>query len=366
MSALPALLPNPIRTGVAMHRFRIHPRIVHSIAATCALLVCASTWAAEKGEFDGQCVEGLAQGKHVPTDCAITWADKDGKTYCFSDAKSKTLFLKDPVANLEKAREYLASSEVEATQAEMTDFTGDDVKKFTKDLIDSATAKNGGAFPFNDPVTGEKLEVLFDQFQFVRHLEGYGFFPDVTFHSKDEPAKKYVFDFWVKPRHGKLVLMDTRLYRAPKKEGDTWTLVSRSPTPWWWIPSSEHPGDTEVRRGWQVMSAIDEDILDQKAKNNGLFTVKDNVTGENISLEYVAIHQPVRKLKEDGSYFACSDFRKVGTKDQFYDIDFWINDKSGKMSVKDVRVHKIPVLMDGSWVQESRYSFSDKDFDVVP
>src|SRR5580692_7752799 len=35
-------------------------------------------------EFDGQCVEALAEGKHVTTNCTTTWTDKDGKTYCFS------------------------------------------------------------------------------------------------------------------------------------------------------------------------------------------------------------------------------------------------------------------------------------------
>ncbi len=355
---------NLVRPGPSLSR--VHRRTVLGFILAFALAPALDAAGADKGEFDGQCAEGLAEGRHTPTDCAVTWVDKDGKTYCFGDEKSKTTFLKDPSGNLEKAREFLASSEVEATQAEMTDFTGDDVKKFTKDIIDSATAKNGGTFPFDDAVTGQKLQLVFVQFEFVRHLEGYGFFPDVTFHAKEDAQKKYVFDFWVKPRHGKLVLMDTRLYRAPKKEGDTWTMISRSPTPWWWIPSSEHPGDTEVRRGWQVMSAIAEDVMDEKAKNAGVFRIKDKVTGEDMSLEYVGVHQPVRKLKEDGRYFACTDFRKVGTKDQFYDLDFWIDDKSGKMTVKEVRVHKIPVLKDGNWVQESRYSFDDKNSELVP
>lgn len=337
------------------------------VALLVASIACSvSAFGAPAGEFDGQCTEGLAEGKHIPTDCSVTWLDKDGKTYCFADAAAKAKFLKEPTVNLEKAREFLATSEVASTQAEMADFTGDDVKKFTSDVIDESAKANGGAFPYNDAVTNQKLDLVFDEFKFVRHLEGYGFFPDVGFHAKDDPEKKYVLDFWVKPRHGKLVLMETLLYRAPRKEDGKWTLISRSPTPWWWIPSSEHPGDTEVRRGWQVMSAINEDVVDVKAAAKGVFNVKDNVTGETIPLEFVNVHQPVRKLKADGKYFACTDFKKVGTTDQFYDIDFWVDDKGGKMSVKDVRVHKIPVLQDGHWVQESRYSFEDKDSDLVP
>jgi len=29
------------------------------------------------------------------------------------------------------------------------------------------------------------------------------------------------------------------------------------------------------------------------------------------------IHQPVRHLKKEGEYFACTDFRKPGSQDDF-------------------------------------------------
>ena len=30
-------------------------------------------------QFGGQCTEGLAEGRHVMTNCTTTWTDKDGK-----------------------------------------------------------------------------------------------------------------------------------------------------------------------------------------------------------------------------------------------------------------------------------------------
>src|ERR1700752_2063278 len=30
-------------------------------------------------QFGAECAEGLAEGKHVATNCAINWTDKDGK-----------------------------------------------------------------------------------------------------------------------------------------------------------------------------------------------------------------------------------------------------------------------------------------------
>jgi hypothetical protein len=29
--------------------------------------------------------------------------------------------------------------------------------------------------------------------------------------------------------------------------------------------------------------------------------------------------------------------------DEYYDIDFWVNQKSGKLEVDNVKVHKVPV-----------------------
>ena len=94
--------------------------------------------------------------------------------------------------------------------------------------------------------------------------------------------------------------------------------------------------------------------------------IKDDKTGEELALDFVGIHQPVRKLKEDGRYFACTDFRKPGANDQYYDIDFWLDEKSGKIMVGGVRVHKVPELRDGNFVEIPRYQFDPKTFNVVP
>jgi len=67
----------------------------------------------------------------------------------------------------------------------------------------------------------------------------------------------------------------------------------------------------------------------------------------------------VRQLDNDGHYFACTDFRVVGTKDQIYDIDFWVSDKDGKMVVDQTKVHKVPELKSGQWIQVPRYEWKD-------
>ncbi|MDQ7072269.1 MAG: hypothetical protein Q9N32_00190 [Gammaproteobacteria bacterium] len=85
-----------------------------------------------------------------------------------------------------------------------------------------------------------------------------------------------------------------------------------------------------------------------------------------MSLEFVGVHQPVRRLKEDGRYFACTDFRKHGSTNEYYDIDFWLNEDDGSIHVGDVRIHKVPEMKGGGFVQIERYNFDELDADIVP
>jgi hypothetical protein len=59
-----------------------------------------------QGEFNNSCVQGLALGKVVPTDCSIS-ATIGGKTYCFSSQRAKADSMKDSVGNLAKALKFV-------------------------------------------------------------------------------------------------------------------------------------------------------------------------------------------------------------------------------------------------------------------
>ena len=43
---------------------------------------------------------------------------------------------------------------------------------------------------FRDPKLNADLHLIFDQIKNVRGMEGYGWFPNVIFHDKDEPKKR--------------------------------------------------------------------------------------------------------------------------------------------------------------------------------
>jgi hypothetical protein len=87
------------------------------------------------------------------------------------------------------------------------------------------------------------------------------------------------------------------------------------------------------------MSAIHAHIAKERREHNGIYQLADDKTGAE-PLEFVEMHQPVRKLQQDGRYFACTDFRRQGSQDEYYDIDFWLDDKSGEVTVGAVRVHR--------------------------
>ena len=69
-----------------------------------ATLVAVSSLAFA-GELGNECAWGLANDKHVKTDCSVNMVGADGKTYCFSSKEAKEAFMKDADKNLKKAKE---------------------------------------------------------------------------------------------------------------------------------------------------------------------------------------------------------------------------------------------------------------------
>ncbi|MBK5199227.1 MAG: hypothetical protein JJE37_13265, partial [Methyloceanibacter sp.] len=179
------------------------------------------------------------------------------------------------------AADSAAPAAESATAASATksskEFTEEDVDKRVDEVI--AERSKDGAFIFHDPKLDADLNLVFEKVKIVRGMEGYGWFANTIFHDKDEPKKQYAIDFWFKPDGDQLKLMDIRVQKGPKQEGDGWIMITRMPVAWWWLPVQEHPGDMEVTRAWQVMSAIHTYIATHKDKD-GALDIKDDKTGE--------------------------------------------------------------------------------------
>jgi len=254
---------NFLRSGRARGALMSFPSPFVAFVLMCAFLFAPRAWSADaaispdKAEFGGQCAEGLAEGKHVMTDCSVNWKDKDGKVYCFSSDAAKTAFLKSPAESLDRARAFIAASNVDSTEKAMENFDSNDAEKLVDGSIKNKLKANDNLFPIEDALTGDQLKLAYDGIDFTRTLEGYGYFPDVKFHDPKDANKKYLIDFWVVPKSGALTIAETRIYQSPQQVDGAWRSVARQPVPWWWIPASEHPGKMAEKRGWEVMSAVE-------------------------------------------------------------------------------------------------------------
>ena len=257
---------------------RLRPTLF--ILATAVSFALSAPAFAAQPEFGGYCAEGLVQHHLIKTNCKVNWTSKEGKTYCFSTEAAKAEFLKSPEENIARATDNYAANAIQQIAGGMDKYTSDDAQDFIDKYIKAEASKNGGVFVVNDPVTASSIPLVYEKVDFTRTLEGYGFFPDVIFHARDDAAKGYLVDFWIAPQGDKLGILETRIYEAPVKDGNKWTTMERQPVPWWWIPASEHPGQTEQKRSWEIMSAIDGYISAETSAHNGVLTLKDDKTGQ--------------------------------------------------------------------------------------
>ena len=105
--------------------------------------------------------------------------------------------------------------------------------------------------------------------------------------------------------------------------------------------------------------------IEESVDEQGVFRLRDDKTGEELELKFVQIHDPVRQIGSD-VYFACTDFHVVGEPDKLYDLDFWMNDKTGELRVYQSKVHKEPrwSLLYG-WYKQPRYTFVNDEIEYL-
>lgn len=203
------------------------------------------------------------------------------------------------------------------------DLTEEEVAAAVKAVIAERSAD--GVFAFTDARTGERLSLVLDDVRIVRGLPVFGWFPNVAFHDKATPAKKYTLDFWLMPQGDKLKLMDIRIHKAPKPDGASWMSVTRAPLAWWWLPTMKRASAVAGLQAWQVMGEIHTRIAEEE--RDGVVTLSD-AGGASFPAELVDVLQPVGTSKADARYFACVDFRKLGSEPAFYSTVYWLDPKT--------------------------------------
>ncbi len=132
--------------------------------------------------------------------------------------------------------------------------------------------------------------------------------------------------------------------------------------------ADESPPETSTEKRKYYVEDIKSTMMkhiDATVNDDGIFRLRDDKTGEILSLKFVQIHDPVRQIGSD-IYFACTDFHVVGKPDKLYDLDFWMNDKTGELKIYQSKVHKEPrwSLLYG-WYKQPRYTFVNDEIEYL-
>ena len=98
----------------------------------------------------------------------------------------------------------------------------------------------------------------------------------------------------------------------------------------------------------QVRQAIT-DYVGQTEREEGAFTMEDDVTGTTRTLTLVSVHDQLGKTGE--TYYACTDMRDTASGEQL-DLDFDVESENGQLEVVDVRIHKVN--------GQARYTYDDQ------
>lgn len=123
--------------------------------------------------------------------------------------------------------------------------------------------------------------------------------------------------------------------------------------------TTEQPSEkVEAFTAEQIKAAMSQYITAKTKEGGGVFKMHDDKTGQDLALEFVKIHDPVRKIEGKG-YFACTDFRVQGEPQKVYDLDFWLNPQDNKLVVTKTTIHKEPKQVGDGWVKVPRYTFEN-------
>lgn len=76
----------------------------------------------------------------------------------------------------------------------------------------------------------------------------------------------------------------------------------------------------------------------EKSKKTGTFDIYDKEAGKDRKLSLIKVHERVGKT--GNYYYSCADFKDTQSGEML-DLDLDVQNKGGKLSVKDVRIHKL-------------------------
>lgn len=112
----------------------------------------------------------------------------------------------------------------------------------------------------------------------------------------------------------------------------------------------EHAGVKISEPSANDIRAAMKKYVEEKTAKSGAFEIFDSEAGKTRRLELIRVHERVGKT---GSYYySCADFKDIDSKEMF-DLDLDVEAKDGKLSVREVRIHKVE--------GKERYTYDEND-----
>ena len=236
-----------------------------------ALLACLPlTTAAAEGppaasmQFGGEYAEGLSQGRHVMTNCAVTWTDKDGKVYCWQiQQREEVLPSRIRTRTSQQAREFMAAATWRRPRRRCRIVPRQRCRNPREGTTSQTKTRPTRPYPRTRTRARRSAEARLRRHRLHPHHRRLRLLPDVKFHDAADPQE--IPDRLLgHARRRQLTIEETHVSKEPLQVEGRWTTMERQPVPWWWIPASEHPGHIATKRGWEVMSAVERNALPER------------------------------------------------------------------------------------------------------
>jgi len=100
----------------------------------------------------------------------------------------------------------------------------------------------------------------------------------------------------------------------------------------------EHGGANISEPSADQIRAAMSGYVAEESKKTGTFDFSDKETGKTRKLSLVKVHERVGKT--GNYYYSCADFKDTESNEML-DLDLDVASKDGKLSVADVRIHKV-------------------------
>ena len=106
---------------------------------------------------------------------------------------------------------------------------------------------------------------------------------------------------------------------------------------------AEHPKGRSPKSSLtkeQLADAIEAYVANESAKTKGLYTIKDDKTGDQLRMMLHKVHRERLSRVGKNTYFACADFKADNGK--MYDIDFFMTGTTKEnLNFSKFSIHKV-------------------------